>query len=85
MPDEYIFYTDIIHRMFSSEENKDKIHSVGIHCSVQDIMKAQHVLGLDKSFHFHMEPRLGKPNQRICKTSFLDWYYDPKWNGNTTT
>ena len=60
MPDEYIFYTDIIHRMSLLQKTKIKYDSVGIHCSVKDIMKAQFVLGLDKGFHFYIATKVGK-------------------------
>ena len=50
----------ILHGYYSPhifiEENKDKIHSVGIHCSVENVMKSSMILNLDKSFHFHMTP-----------------------------
>ena len=50
----------ILHGYYSPHvfitENKDKIHSVGIHCSVEKNMKAAMMLDIKKSFHFHMVP-----------------------------
>ena len=63
-----------------NEDNKDKIDSVGIHCSVKDIMKAQHVLGLDKGFHFYMEPRWENDIKSYAKNPFWIGINDPKWN-----
>ena len=74
---------NILHGYYSPHvfitENKDKIHSVGIHCSVKDIMKAQHVLGLDKGFHFYMEPRWENEIKSYAKYPFWIGINDPKW------
>ena len=75
---------NILHGYYSPHvfitENKDKIHSVGIHCSVKNIMKAQHVLGLDKGFHFYMEPRWENEIKSYAKYPFWIGINDPKWN-----
>ena len=74
----------ILHGYYSPHvfitENKDKIHSVGIHCSVKDIMKAQFVLGLDKGFHFYMQPKWENDIKSYAKYPFWIGINDPKWN-----
>ena len=54
----------ILHGYYSPHvfitDNKDKIDSVGIHCSVENNMKSSMILNLDKSFHFHMDTKSGK-------------------------
>ncbi len=41
------------HRYIS--ENLDKIHTNAVHCDVHKAIMAPVILGLEKSFHFHME------------------------------
>ena len=67
----------ILHGYYSPHvfitENKDKIHSVGIHCSVEKNMKASVMLDLDKSFHFHMVPE--------WEQEIIDYAKHPFWIG----
>ena len=50
---------NILHGYYSPHryitDNFDKIHTAGIHCNVEQAIKATLVLDLEKSFHFHME------------------------------
>ena len=71
----------ILHGYYSPhifiEENKDKIHSVGIHCSVENVMKSSMILNLDKSFHFHMTPDWEKEIINYAKHPF--WIGLSEW------
>ncbi len=71
----------ILHGYYSPHifitENKDKIHSVGIHCSVEKNMKASFILNLDKSFHFNMTPDWEKQIIKYAKHPF--WIGLSEW------
>ena len=71
----------ILHGYYSPHvfitENKDKIHSVGIHCSVEKNVKAAMMLDLDKSFHFHMVPDWEKQIIEYAKHPF--WIGLSQW------
>ena len=68
---------NILHGYYSPHvfitENKDKIHSVGIHCSVAQNVKAAFDLNLNKSFHFHMVPE--------WEREIIDYAKNPFWIG----
>ena len=75
---------NILHGYYSPHryltDNKDKIHTVAIHCSVKNIMKASFVLDLEKSFHFYVEPKWENDIKSYAKYPFWIGNNDPKWN-----